>query len=129
MNIFVYLKEIQNLIDEALNDVYEVEIALKENEQKKLNNNNEITKKFILKSSMTNKGAEILIFDSRKQLEDYFQRRVDQSEDETIDLTEWVIQEYIDKPLQLVSYNKRKFHFLFELNINVVNCCKSDSRK
>lgn len=110
MNIFVYLKEIQNLIDEALNDVYEVEIALKENEQKKLNNNNEITKKFILKSSMTNKGAEILIFDSRKQLEDYFQRRVDQSEDETIDLTEWVIQEYIDKPLQLVSYNKRKFH-------------------
>jgi tubulin--tyrosine ligase len=107
--LFLFKKKTYKL-DEALNDVYEVEIALKENEQKKLNNNNEKTKKFILKSSMTNKGAEILIFDSRKQLEDYFQRRVDQSEDETIDLREWVIQEYIDKPLQLVNYNKRKFH-------------------
>jgi tubulin--tyrosine ligase len=59
---------------------------------------------------MTNKGAEILLFDSRKQLEDYFKRRVDESEDETIDLREWVIQEYIDKPLQLRSYDMRKFH-------------------
>jgi hypothetical protein len=48
-----------------MNDVFEVENALKENELKKQRNNNEKTKKFILKSSLTNKGAEILIFDSR----------------------------------------------------------------
>ncbi len=95
-------------LDEALNDVFELEIALKENLDKKVKN--EATKKFILKSSMTNKGAEILIFDSRAQLEAYFQRRIDTSEDELLDLREWVIQEYIDKPLQLSTYRKRKFH-------------------
>ena len=42
-------------LDEALNEVFEVELALKEN----LTKSSEKTKKFILKSSMTNKGAEI----------------------------------------------------------------------
>jgi len=36
--------------------------------------------------------------------------RIDESEDETLDLREWVIQEYIDNPLQLEAYKKRKFH-------------------
>ena len=97
-------------LDEALNDVYEVEAALKQNDRIKSENPNAKTKKFILKSSMTNKGAEILIFDSRSQLESFFQKRIQQSEDESIDLREWVIQEYLDSPLQLKTYNKRKFH-------------------
>lgn len=59
---------------------------------------------------MTNKGAEILIFDSRRQLESYFERRVRESEDETLDLREWVIQEYVDRPLLLSTYQWRKFH-------------------
>ncbi len=42
-------------LDEALNEVFEVEIALKENMLK----NGKKTKKFLLKPSMTNKGAEI----------------------------------------------------------------------
>lgn len=59
---------------------------------------------------MTNKGAEILIFDTRTQLEAYFHRRVESSEDEILDLREWVIQEYIDRPLLLKAYDWRKFH-------------------
>ena len=59
---------------------------------------------------MTNKGAEMLIFDSRTQLENFFKKRIELSEDESIDLTEWVIQAYVDTPLQLKMYNKRKFH-------------------
>lgn len=59
---------------------------------------------------MTNKGAELLIFDTRNQLESYFQRRVSRDEDEILDLREWVIQEYVDKPLLLRNYEWRKFH-------------------
>lgn len=85
---------------------YKVEEALKKNSE----NPTDESKKFILKSSMTNKGAEILIFDSRSQLEAYFERRVLASEDEMLDLREWVIQEYIDRPLLLKAYGWRKFH-------------------
>jgi tubulin--tyrosine ligase len=101
---YVFELDYIDYLDEALNDVFEVEQALNEN----LSRPN--TKKFILKSSMTNKGAEILLFDTKKQLVEFFQRRVDNSEDETLDLREWVIQAYIDNPLQLEFYNKRKFH-------------------
>jgi tubulin--tyrosine ligase len=83
-----------------------VEEALKKN----IEDPKKESKKFILKSSMTNKGAEILIFDTRRQLESYFHRRVSQNEDEMLDLREWVIQEYVDKPLLLKHYNWRKFH-------------------
>ncbi len=51
-----------------------------------------------------------VLFDSRFQLETYFLNRINASEDEKLDLTEWVIQDYIDNPLQLINYNKRKFH-------------------
>jgi tubulin--tyrosine ligase len=101
---YVFELDYIDYLDEALNDVFEVEQALNDNLTKAN------TKKFILKSSMTNKGAEMLLFDTKKQLVDFFQRRVDNSEDETLDLREWVIQAYIDNPLQLESYNKRKFH-------------------
>lgn len=95
-------------IEEALNEVFEVELSMRDNLDRTALN--KPTKKFILKSSMTNKGNDILIFDLRQQLVDFFQNRIDQSEDETIDLREWVIQEYIDNPLQLNAYKKRKFH-------------------
>jgi tubulin---tyrosine ligase len=101
-------------LDEALNEAFEVELELKENE-KRLEENIK-TKKFILKSSMTNKGAEILIFDRRKQLEEFFQNRIDyldendENYDGSLDLREWVIQQYIDNPLLLPCYQKRKFH-------------------
>lgn len=84
----------------------QVENALKKN----VENPKKESKKFILKSSLTNKGAEILIFDTRHQLEAYFKRRVSLNEDEMLDLREWVIQEYVDKPLLLKNYNWRKFH-------------------
>ena len=106
---YVFELDYLDYIDEALNDVFEVENSLRENEIK-MKSMGEKTKKFILKSSMTNKGAEMLIFDTRSQLENYFQRRVDLSEDESLDLREWVIQEYMDKPLQLNKYQNRKFH-------------------
>lgn len=88
--------------------VFEVEAAMRDNLEKK--KRNETTKKFILKSSMTNKGNDILIFDCRSQLVEFFQDRVDESEDETLDLREWVIQEYLERPLQLKAYDNRKFH-------------------
>lgn len=108
-----YVFEIDYLdyLDEALNDVYEVENELKANEEKL----SEIdTTKFILKSSLTNKGAEILIFDKRSQLEEYFLNRVKNLEDNdfdgVIDIREWVIQKYINNPLLLRKYKNRKFH-------------------
>lgn len=101
---YIFELDYIDYLDEALNEVFEVEQALAENLNKP------VSKKFILKSSMTNKGAEMLIFDTKQQLEDYFQRRIDQSEDEMLDLREWVIQEYMANPLQLRSYNNRKFH-------------------
>ena len=60
-------------IEESLNEVFEVEVAMRENLSKI--DLNQPTKKFILKSSMTNKGNDILIFDTRQQLFDFFQNR------------------------------------------------------
>lgn len=108
---YVFELDYLDYLDEALNECFEVETALRENEIIKSSNDvTKKTKKFILKSSMTNKGAEMLIFDSRSQLENFFKKRTEKAEDEQIDLREWVIQEYIDNPLQLEAYNKRKFH-------------------
>jgi tubulin---tyrosine ligase len=77
---------------------------------------------------MTNKGAEILLFDTKLQLENFFKSRVieqnrrdngkDANDDQIdidvddlrIDLREWVIQRYIHRPLALSCYNSRKFH-------------------
>ena len=62
---YVFELDYLDYLDEALNDCFEVEMALNENNQIKSSNSLKKTKKFILKSSMTNKGAEMLIFDSR----------------------------------------------------------------
>jgi tubulin--tyrosine ligase len=104
---YVFVLDYVDYLDEALNDCFEVELALENN--LKLSDS-EFTKKFILKSSMTNKGAEILLFDTKSQLENYFNKRVENSEDETLDLREWVIQAYLDRPLLLNNYQNRKFH-------------------
>jgi tubulin---tyrosine ligase len=107
---YVFELDYLEYLDEAMNDCFEVENELKENEIRILNN--EKTIKFILKSSLTNKGAEILLFDRRSQLEDYFIERVrnvnEDEDDDTIDIREWVIQKYVSNPLLL--FNKRKFH-------------------
>ena len=106
---YVFELDYLDYLDETLNDCFEVENELKENENRILNN--QTTIKYILKSSLTNKGAEILIFDRRSQLEEYFIERVknfnEDEDDCTIDIREWVIQKYIQNPLLL---NKRKFH-------------------
>ncbi|RMZ95724.1 tubulin tyrosine ligase [Brachionus plicatilis] len=104
---YVFELDYIDYLDEALNDCFEVEQALESNLSSK---EGQSTKKFILKSSMTNKGAEILIFDTKKQLEDFFISRIENSEDEVLDLREWVIQSYIENPLKLRLYNNRKFH-------------------
>ena len=105
---YIFELDYLDYIEESLNEVFEVEASLRSNLE--CLKENKKTKKFILKSSMTNKGNDILIFDTRAQLEKFFQDRVDASEDETIDLREWVIQAYLDNPLKLKSYNNRKFH-------------------
>lgn len=104
---YVFELDYMDYLDEALNDCFEVEQALENNLYIEKEND---TKKFILKSSMTNKGAEIFIFDTKKQLENYFLKRIENSEDEILDLREWVIQSYIEFPLRLKFYNNRKFH-------------------
>lgn len=60
-------------LDEALNDIFEVELALKNNLEI-IEKGSSKTKKFILKSSMTNKGAEILLFDTKAQLEGFLKK-------------------------------------------------------
>lgn len=105
---YIFELDYLDYIEESLNEVFEVEQEMRENLARiELGQK---TKKFILKSSMTNKGNDILIFETREQLTGFFQNRVDSSEDEILDLREWVIQEYVDNPLQLAAYNKRKFH-------------------
>ncbi|KAI9488573.1 tubulin-tyrosine ligase family-domain-containing protein [Zychaea mexicana] len=105
-------------IDEALNEVFEVERDLKENElsgtQKHV---------FIIKPSMANKAAGIHVFDSLKQLCAIFEEpesddeqsdsgydEDDDDDDDQEDLSqvrEWVIQRYISNPLLV---NNHKFH-------------------
>ena len=106
-HVYVYKSYIS---DEALNDIFEVELVLKENEQLKLSASAKPTKKYLLKSSMTNKGAEMLLFDTRAQLEAFFRRRVEHSGDGTIDLRQWVVQAYVERPLLIAKYGARKFH-------------------
>ncbi|KAI7859272.1 tubulin-tyrosine ligase family-domain-containing protein [Circinella umbellata] len=103
-------------IDEALNEVFEVERDLKENEDK---SEEEMKHVFIIKPSMANKAAGIHVFDSLDQLCSIFEEPEsdDEEEDDELyvnedqeDLTqvrEWVIQRYISNPLLV---NNRKFH-------------------
>ncbi|CDS04174.1 hypothetical protein LRAMOSA07129 [Lichtheimia ramosa] len=111
-------------LDEALNEVFEVERDLKENEE-----SGEIRHMFIIKPSMANKAAGIHVFHTLDQLCSIFEEEESDEEaedsdcehdddsgygkgviDDREDLTqvrEWVIQRYIHKPMLV---NNRKFH-------------------
>ncbi|OMJ12407.1 putative tubulin-tyrosine ligase [Smittium culicis] len=122
-------------LDEALDECFEVRDSLIENESIFSGEiTDKKTTKFILKPSMTSKGAGIYIFDSLERLEKILQdeledpeeeEEVDESESEDkkeIDwssagygsaasqIREFVIQRYVDNPLLLKSYGSRKFH-------------------
>lgn len=70
---YIFELDYLDYIEESLNEVFEVEQAMLKNLtqiEKGLK-----TQKFILKSSMTNKGNDILIFETRDQLTGFFQNR------------------------------------------------------
>ncbi|CAO3599285.1 unnamed protein product [Absidia cylindrospora] len=96
-----------------MNEVFEVERDLLENEEKQLAGD---TKRhvFIIKPSLANKAAGIQVFDSLDQLRDIFTTDdsdsdddYDSDEEDISQVREWVIQRYIDRPLLV---NNRKFH-------------------
>ena len=103
-------------IDEALNEVFEVERDLKENEEKSEEEKKHV---FIIKPSMANKAAGIHVFDSLDQLcsifeepesddeEEEDENYVDEDQEDLTQVREWVIQRYISNPLLV---NNRKFH-------------------
>ncbi|KAI9319270.1 tubulin-tyrosine ligase family-domain-containing protein [Dichotomocladium elegans] len=99
--------------DEALNEAFEVERDLRENEE-----TGEPKHVFIIKPSMANKAAGIHVFNSLDQLYSIFEEDESDSEEEEDDddeygqedltqVREWVIQRYVHRPLLV---NNRKFH-------------------
>eukprot|EP00048_Salpingoeca_helianthica_P018505 m.242162 g.242162 ORF g.242162 m.242162 type:complete len:422 (+) comp25317_c0_seq1:36-1301(+) len=69
-----YLFELDDpyYFEEAMNEVFEVAQELQENESIE---DAHLTKKWILKPSITNKGAEVFVFDSLEQLRNMFEER------------------------------------------------------
>ncbi|EFC47365.1 tubulin tyrosine ligase [Naegleria gruberi] len=105
--------------DESLYDIYEVVQSLENNEKIEQEGDRNGIATWILKPSLTNKGAEIFIFNSLEQLQNYFTTNFEQQEDNDDEdeesnvldlrqLREWVIQKYVDRPLLLCG--GRKFH-------------------
>ncbi|KAJ1978739.1 tubulin--tyrosine ligase [Dimargaris xerosporica] len=126
-----YILELDHLdyLDEAMDDIYEVDQALAANACLDPTQAHYI--RFIMKPSLTGRGAGIHIFDSRAQLEaiigTYFDDPDNDSDAESepgqrlaepdslalqacrgSQIREWVIQTYIDTPLLLKDC--RKFH-------------------
>ncbi|KAJ1801208.1 tubulin--tyrosine ligase [Coemansia sp. RSA 2399] len=114
-------------LDEALMECYEVENEMKDNEGLDPLERAQ----FILKPSLTGRGAGIHIFDTRARLESLLQKEFesDSEEDEEDEeeneaeqqngtrsyeavsqIREWVVQRYISKPLLLEAHGQRKFH-------------------
>ncbi|PIA15273.1 tubulin-tyrosine ligase [Coemansia reversa NRRL 1564] len=101
-------------LDEALMECYEVEDGMKANEGVE---DPRLRQQFIIKPSLTARGAGIYVFDTRQRLEELLESEFD-SDDEDVnsdsehneDIREWVIQRYINRPLLLSSHNGRKFH-------------------
>ncbi|KAJ2720325.1 tubulin--tyrosine ligase [Coemansia sp. Benny D115] len=121
-------------LDEALMECYEVEEGLRENEGVE---DARLRQQFILKPSLTGRGAGIYVFDTRERLEELLEREFesDDEEDEEDEeeseekgslaawsgsmlasqqavsqIREWVIQRYINKPLLIDELGGRKFH-------------------
>ncbi|KAJ1822359.1 tubulin--tyrosine ligase [Coemansia sp. RSA 2675] len=108
-------------LDEALMECYEVEDGMRANEGIDDPRSRE---QFILKPSLTGRGAGIYVFDTRERLESLLEREFasdDEDEDADADedqesgqavsqIREWVIQRYINRPLLLPKHGNRKFH-------------------
>lgn len=94
--------------DEFLNEIYEVEADLRDNEAKE----DADKTLFIMKASLTNRGSGIFLFNSVEQLEDIITRIYDEtseSDDSCLSLVrEWIIQRYIGNPLLVIG--GKKFH-------------------
>ncbi|KAJ1818359.1 tubulin--tyrosine ligase [Coemansia sp. RSA 2598] len=118
-------------LDEALMECYEVEEGMRHNEDVE---DPALRQQFILKPSLTGRGAGIYVFDTRERLEGLLEKEFesdDEQEDEDAEdesglqtsgggmlsscqavsqIREWVIQRYINRPLLLKSHGERKFH-------------------
>lgn len=100
--------------DEAMNEVFEVERDLLENEE---SGDKKEKRMFIIKPSLANKAAGIKVFDSLDQLRAIFEEaelsddedeeEYDSDQEDLSQVREWVIQRYISNPLLV---DKRKFH-------------------
>eukprot|EP01116_Phalansterium_solitarium_P011281 TRINITY_DN26911_c0_g1_i1.p1 TRINITY_DN26911_c0_g1~~TRINITY_DN26911_c0_g1_i1.p1 ORF type:complete len:392 (-),score=117.07 TRINITY_DN26911_c0_g1_i1:73-1248(-) len=91
--------------EEAMNDVFEVAATLESNLA--IDDPAKRTR-WILKPSLADKAAEILVFDSEQRLRTFFEERYESADGDVGHLREWVIQRYIDRPLLLRG--GRKFH-------------------
>ncbi|KAJ1721142.1 tubulin--tyrosine ligase [Coemansia erecta] len=113
-------------LDEALMECYEVEEGMRANEGIEDPRQRE---QFILKPSLTGRGAGIYVFDTRERLEELLEREFESDDEEESDedtsethsgllsssqavsqIREWVIQRYINRPLLIESRGNRKFH-------------------
>ncbi|KAJ1923937.1 tubulin--tyrosine ligase [Tieghemiomyces parasiticus] len=129
---FIFELDHPDYLDEALNENFEIDQALTQNAQLREAQGTGVEtesagkagseiQRFILKPSLTGRGAGIHLFDTREGLEEilesYFE---DDSDDEEVEdedtwsvdqgtqIREWVVQAYVDRPLLLAG--GRKFH-------------------
>ncbi|KAJ1871243.1 tubulin--tyrosine ligase [Coemansia sp. RSA 990] len=110
-------------IDEALMECYEVDEGMNANEGV---TDPKQRQQFILKPSLTGRGAGIYVFDTKERLLELLEREFESDDDEDEEdedqvgdehsyhavsqIREWVIQRYINRPLLLESHHNRKFH-------------------
>ncbi|KAJ2497386.1 tubulin--tyrosine ligase [Coemansia sp. RSA 1972] len=111
-------------LDEALMECFEVEQGMQANTGVE---DPRLRQQFILKPSLTARGAGIYVFDTRERLQELLENEFasdDESEDEesgeesgglaqgqaVSQIREWVIQRYINRPLLLPAHQNRKFH-------------------
>ncbi|KAJ2907579.1 tubulin--tyrosine ligase, partial [Coemansia aciculifera] len=112
-------------LDEALMECYEVEDGMQANEGV---DDPRLREQFILKPSLTGRGAGIYVFDTRERLEALLEKEFEsddeEEEEEEVEdgtvaassgqavsqIREWVIQRYINHPLLLPTHGNRKFH-------------------
>ncbi|KAJ2542536.1 tubulin--tyrosine ligase [Coemansia sp. RSA 1822] len=112
-------------LDEALMECFEVEQGMQANCGV---TDPRLRQQFILKPSLTARGAGIYVFDTRERLEQLLEEEFasddeDEEDDENDEengglaqgqavsqIREWVIQRYINRPLLLPAHQNRKFH-------------------
>ncbi|KAJ2357921.1 tubulin--tyrosine ligase [Coemansia erecta] len=115
-------------LDEALMECFEVDHGMAANEGIV---DPRLRQQFILKPSLTGRGAGIYVFDTRERLLELLEREFesDDEDDEEEDsedrieggsggrsyqavsqIREWVIQRYVNRPLLLEPHQSRKFH-------------------